>query len=47
MTNGKAKWLICPAAQKRDSFDNNWGGDESDNQFAPICDDGGLPLFAK
>ena len=47
MTNGKAKWLICPAAQKRESFENSWGGDESDNQFAPISDDGGLPLFAK
>lgn len=47
MTNGKAKWLICPAARIRESFDNNWGGDESDNQFAPICDDGGLPMFSK
>lgn len=47
MTNGKAKWLICPAAQKRESFENSWGGDESDNQFAPICDDGGLPMFSK
>lgn len=47
MTNGKAKWLICPVAQKRESFENGWGGDESDNQFAPISDDGGLLLFAK
>lgn len=47
MTDNKAKWITCPFPMKEAENNFGWGQAGADIQFAPIFDEGGLPMFSK
>ena len=46
MTQHKAKWITCPIPMKEAENKFGWGQAGADIQFAPIFDEGGLPMFS-